>query len=112
MFLNHYHTIPLPWAERIADVLTEYAGANLGPDRRLDRIYSFGAYLGECNRAEYRFCGSLGFGGKFRNQGNGWRIDCYYEDSTLEREGTVFATNWALACLYYQFLEELTSPTL
>ena len=34
---------------------------------------------------EYRFNGSLGYGGKFRNNNNGVYVDCYQEDETPER---------------------------
>ena len=42
---------------------------------------------------EYRFQGTLGFGGKFRNNGNGVYVDCYPEDMTPEREKTIESVN-------------------
>jgi len=46
---------------------------------------------------EYRFQGALGFGGKFRPET--WRVDCYPEDNTPERERMIKATNAALGLL-------------
>ena len=41
---------------------------------------------------EYRFQGSLGFGGKFYND-HKWRINCYPEDATEERTRLIFEVN-------------------
>ncbi len=46
---------------------------------------------------EWRFCGLLGFGGKF--QSRTWMVDCYPEDETPERQNIVVETNAALAAL-------------
>ncbi len=54
---------------------------------------------------EYRFCGSLGFGGKFRRnrvwigdmRTESWTVDCYREDLTDERQAVIDKTNEALA---------------
>lgn len=42
---------------------------------------------------EYRFGGSLGFGGKLRNNSNGVYVDCYQENITPEREKDMKAAN-------------------
>lgn len=53
--------------------------------------------------AEYRFVGALGFGGKFRNNGN-WGntpyVDCYAEDVTPERSSMIERANKRLAELF------------
>ncbi len=54
-----------------------------------------------CN--EYRFCGALGFGGKFRNNGNQNNtphVDCYREDETPARLEMIEAANAELAALF------------
>lgn len=50
---------------------------------------------------EYRFIGSLGFGGKFYcdGRGAGWRVDCYPEHATPLRQTIIQNTNSALATL-------------
>jgi hypothetical protein len=52
---------------------------------------------------EYRFCGALGFGGKFRNNGNRDNtpyVDCYHEDETPARLKMIEAANVRLAELF------------
>lgn len=52
---------------------------------------------------EYRFMGALGFGGKFRNNGNHDNtphVDCYREDETPERLAMVERANKRLAELF------------
>ena len=52
---------------------------------------------------EYRFCGALGFGGKFRNNGNNENVphvDCYREDETPKRLAMIAAANKRLAELF------------
>jgi hypothetical protein len=54
-----------------------------------------------CN--EYRFCGALGFGGKFRNNGNNNNVpyvDCYPEHETPERLAMIERANARLAELF------------
>ena len=54
-----------------------------------------------CN--EYRFMGALGFGGKFRNNGNRDNtphVDCYREDETPARRAMVERANERLAELF------------
>lgn len=55
------------------------------------------------NCREYRFCGALGFGGKFRNTGNRDDtpyVDCYREDETPARNAMIEAANKRLAELF------------
>lgn len=52
---------------------------------------------------EYRFMGGLGFGGKFRNNGNRGNapyVDCYGEDETSERLEMMLKTNLRLKALF------------
>lgn len=49
---------------------------------------------------EYRFCGALGVGGKFHNNGNRDNtpyVDCYRESETPARRGMIEAANRRLA---------------
>lgn len=81
--------------EAVYDVLVECCGANEHPD---DREQFVGTHLTGDGCTEYRFCGALGFGGKFRSQGQ-WRVDCYGEDSTPERRAMIERANEALVAL-------------
>lgn len=52
---------------------------------------------------EYRFCGALGYGGKFRNNGNNNNtpyVDCYPEDETPARLEMIGNANKQLAELF------------
>lgn len=52
---------------------------------------------------EYRFQGKLGFGGKFRNNGNNNNtpyVDCYGEDETAERRAMINRANERIAALF------------
>jgi hypothetical protein len=42
---------------------------------------------------EWRFQGSLGFGGKFFRDSNGYRVSCYPEDKTPERNAAISRAN-------------------
>ena len=46
---------------------------------------------------EWRFCGHLGFGGKYRSETN--KVDCYREDETPKRLAIIGELNDALAKL-------------
>ncbi len=88
-------------AAAIWRVLVDHAGA---PDHAMscDAFVQFQAAQ-VCK--EYRFCGSLGFGGKFRRdrvwiggtRTESWAVDCYPEDLTDERQAVIAETNEALA---------------
>lgn len=52
---------------------------------------------------EFRFCGELGFGGKFRNNGNHNDtpyVDCYAEHETPQRLAMIEAANKRLDALF------------
>jgi hypothetical protein len=82
--------IPPSIAEPIFAILAEYAGAHES-DRQ-----SFLVVQAEGCR-EYRFCGGLGFGGKFWNANGRWYVTCYPEDMTPGRESSIRRTNAARA---------------
>lgn len=46
---------------------------------------------------EWRFCGSLGFGGKFHFDGRRAYVSCYPEDHTPERMDAIASANRELA---------------
>lgn len=74
-------------ADRIYDILVKDAGA-YEPDRS-------GFVHRQSNEriTEWRFCGSLGFGGKFWNNNGRLYVSCYREDSTPEREAIIEKVN-------------------
>ena len=70
-----------------------YAGANLN-ERRLFEQAMFPEEDSDDYCHEYRFCGSLGFGGKYWQERN--KVTCYLEDETPERLEVIERTNQAL----------------
>lgn len=83
------------------DILVREAGANGDHGER----YSFVYHVSQSPRPtnEYRFGGKLGFGGKFRNNGNNDGIpyvDCYREHLTPEVQAVIATTNAALLALF------------
>jgi hypothetical protein len=76
-------------ANAVYDVLVEHAGAS---EEQRDEFVIMHVN-GRCD--EYRFIGSLGFGGKFWR--HDWRVSCYREDETPERVEAIRITNEALA---------------
>ncbi len=73
-------------ANRIYDILVQEADAMESQRDNFIRHHT-----GKENCYEWRFCGSLGFGGKFRSER--MTVDCYPEDSTKEREKIITRTN-------------------
>lgn len=57
---------------------------------------TFAAYMAEEGPKEYRFSGSLGFGGKFYANSNGWYVAYYREDRTKERDEAMQRANAAI----------------
>lgn len=84
------------WARRVFQILVEEVGAynNEAGDQLADFIYH---QEDECT--EYRFGGMLGFGGKFWSD-RVWRVTCYPEDRTPEREAAMARANVRLAALH------------
>ena len=78
----------------VYDILTMHAGA---PERDRDGFVHVHSKTG-C--AEWRFQGSLGFGGKYRAATNS--IDCYSEDETSKRKALIENVNIKLiSCARY-----------
>lgn len=78
-------------ANAIYSVLVAEAGAGDGYNRHAF-VFEF---AGSAPTSEWRFCGSLGFGGKFRFPG--LTVDCYPEDETPDRMACIARTNAKLA---------------
>lgn len=78
-------------AHWIYDQLVEHAGAP-EPGRA-----DFVAFVGSRTTCEYRFQGSLGFGGKFWNADSRYYVTCYREDETPERAERIRRVNALLA---------------
>jgi hypothetical protein len=81
------------WFSRVYDVLVKYADA---PECDKDSFIYHHAQS-EYGCREWRFCGSLGFGGKYRSGRN--TIDCYREDETPERLKIIEGVNRELSLL-------------
>lgn len=83
-------------------ILVRHAGARPDPRQREAFVYHTSRDDHPCT--EYRFCGHLGFGGKFRNNGNRATpyVDCYREHENAERLAVMASTNAALADLFAQ----------
>jgi hypothetical protein len=92
------HIIPSPWTKKIGAILKEHAGATEEQAGRIDHLEN---HEGD---SETRFCGGLGFGGKFRHNYARWRVDCYSEDNTPARQKMILETNKALKTLREEFL--------
>ena len=78
-------------ASQIYNILIEECGAQQDGreafvQRQTDDHYPF----------EYRFCGALGFGGKFRRSSSRWYVTCYSEDKTPERAAMIETANQRL----------------
>jgi hypothetical protein len=89
-------------AAAIWQILVETCGASPRTEDEADFVYH--QIREDCR--EWRFCGSLGFGGKFRirasieRPGSEWKVDCYSEDETPQRRRMVKKANAALENLY------------
>lgn len=75
---------------RIYDILEQH-GAD--PDRR----FSFIHWFHEPDQREWRFIGTLGFGGKFIKDHGRYFVTCYPEDRNAAREEAIEQMNKQLA---------------
>lgn len=75
-------------------VLVAEAGASSDPNDEASFVHEF---TGGKPGNEWRFIGTLGFGGKFRFPR--LTVDCYPEDETPARRETINRTNTRLAAL-------------
>ena len=92
--MSAFDAIPEAIAHLIYDVLVRECNAS--EYWREDFVLSVSGERGHpCT--EYRFCGSLGFGGKFRTER--WTVDYYQEDDSTKRTKIAKRTNEALAAL-------------
>lgn len=83
-------------AEKIYEILVADAGAR--PDDMQEFVHHHAESKHPC--FEWRFQGHLGFGGKFYSS-DMWRIGCYREDDTPERNAIIAKVNQKLANLQY-----------
>lgn len=80
-------------ANRIYDILVREAGAS---NREFHRINFTTALV---SFTEHRFCGALGFGGKFVIAHDAWYVTASTEDMTDSVVGRIVAANRELANL-------------
>jgi hypothetical protein len=78
-------------AREVYDILVAYAGAAEGVGRDSFEL----EFTSDQPTNEWRFCGDLGFGGKFRFPH--MTVDCYPEDETPSRLDAIERTNARLA---------------
>ena len=85
-------------ANQIYDILIEFAGVVVDYLAPRD---SFVRWFVEDSRysKEFRFQGSLGFGGKFWRNNDRLYVNCYSEDETPERMRVIERVNDALSSL-------------
>ena len=81
-------------ADRIFDILVDECVAHPS-DRPLFKIWTTSE-----RPSEFRFMGSLGFGGKFWNNAGRWYVNCYKEDETIERIDAIEKANKRLSRLH------------
>lgn len=93
--------ITKPQAIAARQILVEECGMRPDDDGRDGFVRIISDPKQDCR--EYRFMGALGFGGKFRNNGNRNdtpHVDCYREDETPERLAMIERANARLAELF------------
>lgn len=91
-WLTHNPAMTQGQAREVYDVLVEEAGA----DSREHTKESFARQQAEDHLAEYRFCGLLGFGGKFWRYNGLWYVNCYRENLDGEAKDIITRTNQRL----------------
>ena len=92
----------IDWLGKVYGVLVELGGAD--ESMKPNFIHT---HLNEACR-EWRFCGELGFGGKYRIGYN--RVDYYSEDETPERKALAQRINEVLATLPDSVINGKRSP--
>lgn len=98
-------TMSQTFYEKAWDILVAHAGATTMDPHAKDSFVR--AFLDtEYPVTEWRFCGSLGFGGKFwRNDRGGpcpFYVNCYREDQTKASQKTIEKVNRLLEVLYLE----------
>lgn len=81
------------WLDSVYSILVNIGGAN--ESMRGSFVQNHEDERSPCT--EWRFCGHLGFGGKYRSETN--KVDCYREDETPKRLAIIGELNDALAKL-------------
>lgn len=94
-------TLTKSQANRVFDILVEHCGAQEGMRDDFVRTETNGC-------TEFRFGGSLGFGGKFWNDGSRLYITNYREDETPERNEAMKNANQALSDLVSEWMSALS----
>ena len=88
--------LTLEQANRVYDILVTECGAS---ERMREEFVNYHLTKPWYWPTEWRFQGNLGFGGKFWNEHNGWRVSCYQEDETAERRAAMTTADLRLAAL-------------
>lgn len=88
-------------AEQVWQVLVEECGASAHPLDKQSFVHEYTTDSQYSPGSEWRFQGSLGFGGKFRYPT--FSVDCYPEDATATRRAAIEAANAKLAALKVGF---------
>lgn len=83
---------------KVYDLLEKHVGAE--PWHRDD----FVQYLAYQRGEEYRFCGNLGMGGKFYNNGGRLYVSCHKEDETDERYEAIETVNELLTEILVDYM--------
>lgn len=91
-------------AEQVYDILVREAKA---PDGSWRQSFVL-EFTGDRPTSEWRFCGSLGFGGKFRFPR--MTVDCYREDETPQALETISRTNAQLDELRQRWERAAAAP--
>lgn len=86
---------------RVYDVLVRTCDA---PDDEVTRLQWDAFWMGDGD--EFRFCGALGFGGKFRRTRTGWSVSYYPEDETPDRRNRAVRAYAALGILENEWLDD------
>lgn len=79
-------------------ILVQHAGADRSS--RAELVFA-DTFMSNVMHTEYRFCGKLGFGGKFRRNNGRYYIDCYREDENSERLQIIDTVNKLLEAFTY-----------
>jgi hypothetical protein len=83
--------------ERCYDILVEHAGASNNVRDKQYFVWLATNHEKFHQLTEYRFCGSLGFGGKFWRNAGKLYISCYPEDENPKRLAIIEKVNKMIA---------------
>lgn len=90
--------VPIEVAEKVWSVVVEHCDAHEQDSRSFLPCATRGHWT------EYRFQGSLGFGGKvWHERGRSFRVSCHPEDSTPALEAAMATANAHLAVAYSEW---------